>query len=201
MLIRAAYDEHTLTVYQAYHPRIALPAVAEQRLALPGFKVERMTWIKPSFLWMMYRSGWATKENQERVLALKIKRTGLDWALQHACLSHFNATAHPSSTEWKEHLQAAPVRIQWDPERDVQLNPLPQRAIQIGLSGEAVARYVHEWVEEITDVTALAHEIQTLVQARQIQAAVDRLPKETVYPTRAMPHLLLEHLLLEQTAS
>jgi predicted aminopeptidase len=96
MLIRAAHDEHTLTVYQAYAPGIAGPAVTQQNLAGPAFKVERMTWIKPSFLWMMYRSGWASKAHQERVLALRIKRTGLDWALQHACLSHFNAAAHAS---------------------------------------------------------------------------------------------------------
>jgi hypothetical protein len=192
MLIRAAYDEHTLTVYQAYAPGIAGPAVAQHSLAVPAFKVERMTWIKPSFLWMMYRSGWATKEQQERVLALKIRRTGLDWALQHACLSHFVATVHPNQIAWKEQLQAAPVRIQWDPERDLHLNPLPHRAIQIGLSGEAVPRFVHEWVVEITDVTDLACEIRALVQAGHLQAATDRLPKETVYPTQAMPHLLLD---------
>ena len=45
MLIRAAHDEHTLTVYQAYAPGIAGPAVAQQNLAVPAFKVERMTWI------------------------------------------------------------------------------------------------------------------------------------------------------------
>jgi len=26
--------------------------------------MNRMTWIKPNFLWMMYRSGWASKKNQ-----------------------------------------------------------------------------------------------------------------------------------------
>ncbi|WP_458785448.1 DUF4291 family protein [Vallitalea sediminicola] len=26
-----------------------------------SFKLNRMTWVKPSFLWMMYRSGWAKK--------------------------------------------------------------------------------------------------------------------------------------------
>jgi hypothetical protein len=26
------------------------------------------TWVKPSFLWMMYRSGWATTPGQERIL-------------------------------------------------------------------------------------------------------------------------------------
>ncbi|WP_422570328.1 DUF4291 family protein, partial [Erwinia billingiae] len=29
-----------------------------------------MTWIKPSFLWMMYRSGWGMKDpGQKRILA------------------------------------------------------------------------------------------------------------------------------------
>lgn len=84
------------------------------------------------------------------------------------------------------------MRSQWDPERDLYLNPLPHRAIQIGLSREAVPRYVDKWVVAITDVTDLAHEIQALVQAGHLQAATDRLPKEAVYPTRAMPHLLLD---------
>jgi hypothetical protein len=48
-------------------------------------------WIKPSFLWMMYRCGWATKPLQERVLAVEITRTGFEWALAHSCLSHFDA--------------------------------------------------------------------------------------------------------------
>lgn len=47
-----------------------------------------MTWIKPSFLWMMYRCGWGTKEGQETVLAVDISRRGFDWALKHSCLSH-----------------------------------------------------------------------------------------------------------------
>ncbi|WP_141653813.1 DUF4291 family protein, partial [Erwinia billingiae] len=30
--------------------------------ASPPFSMTRMTWIKPSFLWMMYRSGWGMKD-------------------------------------------------------------------------------------------------------------------------------------------
>jgi len=50
-----------------------------------------MTWIKPSFLWMMYRCGWGLKdENQKRVLAIDIDRAGFERALSMACLSHFD---------------------------------------------------------------------------------------------------------------
>jgi Domain of unknown function (DUF4291) len=52
--IRATYDDETITVYQAYSEAIAVAAVKEQRLnASPQFLFGRMTWIKPSWAWMM----------------------------------------------------------------------------------------------------------------------------------------------------
>ncbi len=85
--IRAFHTEESITGYQAYAAAVAAPAVAAQRF-VPPFKRERMTWIKPSFLWMMYRCGYATKPGQERVLAIELSREGFGWALAHACLSH-----------------------------------------------------------------------------------------------------------------
>jgi hypothetical protein len=55
--IRADYDRETIVVYQAYGPQIAVPAVAAQRF-VPPFSLGRMTWIKPSFRWLMHRSNW-----------------------------------------------------------------------------------------------------------------------------------------------
>ena len=70
--------QETLVVYQAYSSAIAIPAAREQRLdASPAFRVGRMTWIKPSFLWCMYRSGWSYKDpNQERILAIEMTVEG-----------------------------------------------------------------------------------------------------------------------------
>lgn len=64
--IRAVYTENTIRVYQAYNKDIAGEAVKKGTFGT-GFKLDRMTWIKPSFLWMMYRCGWGTKENQEHI--------------------------------------------------------------------------------------------------------------------------------------
>jgi len=55
--IRAVYEDRTIRVYQAYSAAIADTALARGTFVSPPFKMERMTWIKPSFLWMMYRSG------------------------------------------------------------------------------------------------------------------------------------------------
>ncbi|MDG4825543.1 DUF4291 domain-containing protein [Asanoa sp. WMMD1127] len=179
--VRARYTAETITVYQAYAPEIALPALARGRFG-PPFKRERMTWIKPSFLWMMYRCGWATKPGQEHVLAVEITRAGFEWALGRACLSHFDRDRHGTSEAWSRQLKASPVRVQWDPERDLDLRPLDHRSLQVGLSGEAVHRYVDEWVTGITDVTATARRVHALVRAGDRAAATALLPPERPYP-------------------
>jgi len=154
--VRALFSARTVTVYQAYRPEIANRALAAGTF-VPPFRLGRMTWIKPSFLWMMYRSGWAAKPGQERVLAI-------------------------SQQQWAEKKLASPVRIQWDPERSLLLQPLPWRSIQIGLSGEAAARYVREWITSITDATPLAERINRHVSSGDLAAARAEMPAERVYP-------------------
>jgi len=180
-VVRASYTDEVITVYQAYSPPIADAALAAGTFVAP-FKRERMTWIKPSFLWMMYRSGWGTKPGQERVLAVTITREGFEWALAHAALSHFDDRFHGSEDEWRAQVQASPVRVQWDPERSLTDAALTERTIQVGLGGEAVHHYVSEWITGITDVSARAAQIRAEVSAGHLDAAQAALPAERVYP-------------------
>ena len=86
--IRAVFDADTIRVYQAYSDEIADAALARGTFVSPLFKMERMTWIKPSFLWMMYRAGWGHKDpGQGRILAIDISREGFEWALAHSSSS------------------------------------------------------------------------------------------------------------------
>ncbi|SNY04455.1 DUF4291 domain-containing protein [Paractinoplanes atraurantiacus] len=179
--VRAVYDDTTITVYQAYAAPIADAALQAGRF-VPPFKRERMTWIKPSFLWMMYRCGWAEKEGQERVLAVSIDRAGFEWALRRAVLSHYDRALHADSAQWSRELKRSPVRVQWDPERSLRLGELPYRSLQVGLSGEAVDRYVDEWIAGITEVTARAREIRQRLTDGDEPAAAALLPEERTYP-------------------
>ncbi|KUM88783.1 MULTISPECIES: DUF4291 domain-containing protein [Streptomyces] len=179
--IRALRTDSTITVYQAYAPEIGLPAVQEGRFPA-AWKRDRMTWIKPSFLWMMYRCGWGAKAGQETVLAVEITRDGFEWALRHACLSSYVRGVHPDQAAWQRQLKRAPARVQWDPERDLHLRPLPYRSLQLGLSGEAARRYADEWTTSIRDVTPLAHEIHALVSGGDLDSAARLLPQEDPYP-------------------
>ena len=183
-IVRASYSNRTVRVYQAYSPEIAIPALSAGRF-VPPFSMKRMTWIKPSFNWMMYRSGYGTKPGQEVVLGIDITREGFEWALKNAVLSKFVLAVHSTPETWKNLLVVKPVRIQWDPERDWSLNVIAGvRAIQIGLSGEAVTRYVNQWIVHIEDVTPVARTVAAAVASGQ---PPPNLPStsEHIYPLDA----------------
>ncbi|MPV71777.1 DUF4291 domain-containing protein [Burkholderia sp. BE17] len=182
--IRAMYDDRTIRVYQAYSDAIADSALTNGTFVSPPFKMERMTWIKPSFMWMMYRSGWGLKDSgQTRILAIDISRQGFEWALAHSCPSHPEDSMNRE--DWLRLKEGAPVRVQWDPERDLSLQPLTHRAIQIGLSKQAVDLYVHEWIQRVTDVTPLAHSLHSLVLQGDLESARALLPIEIAYEPSA----------------
>jgi hypothetical protein len=175
-LVRAAYTAETITVYQAYSPPIASAAVRAGTL-VPPFSRDRMTWIKPSFGWMMHRSGWARKPGQERVLAIEISRDGFGWALAHS-----TPAQHPTPDAWAAAKASSPVRVQWDPDRSLTGAQLARRAIQVGLSGDAVPRYTDDWIRSITDITGTVRQAEQLIRAGQVDEAVRQLPSELVYP-------------------
>jgi len=149
--IRALYDDRTITVYQAYSASIAEAAVASQKLhASPDFSFTRMTWIKPSWCWMMYRSGYSTKDaRQSRILALKMTHANFQALLAQAVACHGGGAL---SDEEK----ARPVRVQWDPERGPGLEVLGYRSIQIGIGGGLSRKWAEELIESIEDVTGRA---------------------------------------------
>ena len=129
---------------------------------------------------MMYRSGFGSKPGQEVILGIDITREGFEWALAHAALSSFMPGFHASELEWKRSLRGAPVRVQWDPERSWRLGPIEKtRAIQIGLSGQAIERYVREWIVQLEDVTPVAREIASAIKNGDLYA---NLPHELERP-------------------
>ena len=184
--IRADFDRETIVTYQAYSPAIAVPALDAQRF-VPPFSFRRMTWIKPSFLWLMHRSNWAQKAGQERILAIRIRRSGWDRALSLAVLTSFERSLFRSPDEWRKQFAEATVHLQWDPERSLRGSALPQYSIQIGLSRHIIEEFVQEWIVGIEDFTARVAKMYNLLQAGQGDKAKRLLPPQKVYPVA--PHV------------
>lgn len=151
--ILASYDEDSILVYQAYKPDIGEWAVSNQRLGGPGFKMDRMSWIKPNFLWMMYRSGWGTKKHQEVTLGFRIARTFFDELLAAAVASGFRSSTFDDKDAWQAALRASRVRLQWDPDHHPSGAKLNRRAVQLGLRGSMWERFVEEETIEILDLS------------------------------------------------
>ena len=176
--IRAVYTDSTVRVYQAYDHIIADEALALGTFG-KHFKMDRMTWIKPSFLWMMYRCGWGNKEKQERILAIDLKRDAFNYIINNAVLSTYDAAIYTNKEEWKSAILSSDIRVQWDPERDVWGNPLNYRSIQLGLRGDAVKSYVNEWIIGITDISDYVHQLYKM--RNEGKNISDLLPREQTY--------------------
>lgn len=176
--ILAQFDENTVVVYQAYRPAIGLFA-AEHGYFGGEFSLNRMSWIKPNFLWMMYRSQWGTNPGQEVILAVWLRRSAFDEILASAVHSNFVPAVYGSETEWKQAVKNSAVRLQWDPDRHPSGAKLERRAIQLGLRGSVLASYARDWIVNIEDISEFVQ------QQRQYKEAARRellTPRETVYP-------------------
>lgn len=179
--IRADFDRETIVVYQAYPPAIAEAALSAGRFVAP-FSLGRMTWIKPSFLWLMHRSQWGLKAGQERTLALRISRAGWEKALGLAVPTSFHPSLFRSPAEWEARFRAATVHLQWDTERSLRGAGLPCFSIQVGLSRHVIGEYVDDWVVRIEDYTPRARKIRDLLKSGRGPEARRHLPPERVYP-------------------
>ena len=182
--IRADFDRDTVVLYQAYSPVIADAALGAGTFVAP-FSFHRMTWIEPSFLWLMHRSNWAQKSGQERVLCVRVKRSGWEKALSLAVTTSFEPTLYAEPDEWAAAFAAALVQVQWDTERSLRGAGLPHSSIQVGLSRHVIREYVGDWVAEIEDITPRVRKIHDLLQSGHADKAKRLLPPEKVYPLAA----------------
>lgn len=179
--IRAVYDRDSITVYQAYNKNIAQLAVQHQKFISP-FSFQRMTWIKPSFLWLMGRSNWASKSGQEHILAIHIKRDFWELLLTESVHTDPSLFQHQHKHTWLELFEQAKVHIQWDPERNLKSAKLEHRSIQIGISRFLIQQFNDEATLKIEDITPLVRKMAQFRKDGQYKHAEKLLPRERIYP-------------------
>lgn len=177
--ILAQYDDDSVIVYQAYRAEIGHFA-AQHGYFGGAFSVQRMSWIKPNFLWMMYRCGWGTKEQQEVVLAIRLKRAAFDQVLAQAVHSSYVPAVYGTEAAWQAAVARSDVRLQWDPDHHPSGAKLERRAIQLGLRGEALAHYAKDWIVSIEDISDFVREQHQRLCAYVLDELI--LPREAVYP-------------------
>jgi hypothetical protein len=176
--ILAQFDAETVVVYQAYHPDIGQYAVERGRFG-GAFSYSRMSWVKPNFLWMMFRSGWGKKENQETTLALRVRRTFFDDLLARAVPSSWERERYATPEEWSRAVSGSDVRLQWDPDHHPSGAKLDRRAIQLGLRGDTLAAFGTRELVEVIDLTDFVAEQRDRLATGGVAALLT--PRERVY--------------------
>lgn len=194
--ILAHYDDNTIIVYQAYRPSIANYAIENGRFG-GDFSYQRMSWIKPNFLWMMYRSGWARKEDQEIILALRLRIDFFESILLKAVASSFRQSHFSNEAEWKAELAKSEVRLQWDPDHAPNGQAVSRRAIQLGLRGSALEAFGNEELLEVIDMTEFVKSEREKLTPAHLPTL--QTPKEKIF-TPSNP-LIFENLKLDRATS
>lgn len=177
--ILAQFDDSSIVVYQAYNPSIGHFAARHGYFG-GEFKLSRMSWIKPNFLWMMHRSGWGTKPGQEVTLAVRMRREAFDSLLAQAVHSSYVAELYSEHRSWRQRLSDSAVRLQWDPDHDPAGAKLERRAIQLGLSGGGLQKYARQWIVNIEDISDYVAAQRDCAGSGKYEKLVT--PKEEVYP-------------------
>ncbi len=164
----AQYDDEKVIVYQVYRKEIGEFAIKNQYFG-GEFSLNRMTWIKPNFLWMMYRSGWGTKEGQEVTLAIHLKIEAFRNYLAHSVYTSFDQTEGISHEEWRNELENSNIRLQWDPDHDPYGAKQERRAIQIGLRDNFIRSFAKDDILLIEDISCFVKEQYEFVQQHQLK--------------------------------
>lgn len=138
-----------------------------------------MSWVKTNFLWMMYRSGWGSKENQEVTLALRLRRPFFDALLAEAVPSTWDRERFATERDWSRAVASSSVRLQWDPDHSPAGGPLERRAVQLGLRREALASFGKQELVEVMDLSEFVREQRAILASDGVSALIT--PRERVY--------------------
>ena len=168
-------DSKTIVVYQSLSREISRPAIKNKRFAAP-FDFNRLSWVKPSFLWTMHRTNWGRLD--DCILGVRIDRVGLFGLLSESVSAKYESIQFPKKCKWDKLVRKNGVLTQWDPEYDLMDCRMNRMAIQIGLRGDALKFYASDLIVEINDLTDFVREQRNRIQSRRLDEVV--VPLEQV---------------------
>ncbi|QDU80520.1 hypothetical protein Pla110_22500 [Polystyrenella longa] len=189
--ILASFDDDTIWVYQAYSPKIGLFAASNGYFG-GEFRYSRMSWIKPNFLWMMYRSNWGQSSGQKVVLGIRLNRDFFDSILNQAVPSSFKPEQFVTHEAWKSALSQSEVRLQWDPDHLPNGDKEERKAIQLGLRGETLEAYGKREIVEIVDMSEFVAGQRANASGERFDELITPLERPYLPSKQIRTHLGLE---------
>lgn len=149
----ATFDDATVTVWQAHSHSVADEAVRTNGFGGSSWRTDRMTRFRLSLPSLLYRNGWATRKDRERILAVRVARSGFDALLRQAVHAAMEADCYATRAAWALATRFANVTLAWHPDVDPSGRALPRETVRIGVRDAALVRFTREWVVAVEDWT------------------------------------------------
>jgi len=173
--------DDTISLYAAFNPRMF-----NEKGFTENMNLNRMTWLKTSLLWTMWRSAWATKPNQEAILKIDVPEEYIDELYARARRTKDAPLKHPVL------LQRDPdrkiVRRRWKKdarENDTSMFVSGDKTVHFGIRGTELDYFIAIAQEQISDIT------------RTIKLIQQDKPE---HPTRALYSLLDQEIYLKDVS-
>jgi hypothetical protein len=157
-------------LYQIHKREVADHSVKDQKFTDPENNSLTINPIKVGFLSMLYSGNWLSEENQERMLAIWIKKEAFAEILKDAVLI--------SENESQKQIERKKVILHWLPDNDCLGKKLERKVIQLDLNSEAFEKLVNEKIEGITDITDFVLEQKNHIDKGELDRLL--IPKESV---------------------
>lgn len=178
--IFANYNDDCIRLYQIFSKEISSSLMATFKFG-KAFNYNRVTWVKPSFLWTMQRSKFLSTKGEASVLAINIKRDCFERLLENSHIANPVLGAYfNSEKEFSKESREQPNTVQWDPDKNIIGKRLNRRALQLGLHPKS-HQIFEENIVAVADVTPLVKKIQGKLQDKKDCEYL--LPLEFPYPT------------------
>ncbi|MDE6034536.1 MAG: DUF4291 domain-containing protein [Ruminococcus sp.] len=118
------------------------------------------------------------QKNQECILSIDIRREVFDSLLTQAVLTSPDSSLIDGKA-WEKQFSDTTVYCQFDPDRNINGNPINRSAIQIGVKGPALRQFLNG-IHRIEDLMPSVRKWNTLRKSGKLN--IKDLPTEKLYP-------------------
>lgn len=148
-------QEGNIALFHAFSPTY----IKKNQLSKEDLNMNRMTWIKTSLLWTIYRSDWARKDKQERIVEVQTNPQYLAELIKKSVKTK-DPQANTSEVLYQKDPDRAILGKTWNKGQDNYWLSA-RRTMHLGIRGSELERYIDDIVpENLTDITTTIDKVR-----------------------------------------
>lgn len=150
-----------------------------------AWRLDRTTRLRLSLPSLLARTDWGRRPGRERILGVRLSRSGFDAMLRSAVLAENAPAVYASPAAFRLATRFAGVLVQWHDDVDPNGDVLPWQTPRFALRDHALRAFTHEWVVGLVDLTTWVR------QHRDVRSAALPVPVARAIPLSPADRLRL----------